>query len=144
MANERSAHPNQPPPGVTLPGTREESVSVLRRRWRKFRTLKRGGWSFLVLVGLFAVSLFNPLLINNRALVVKHEGKFYFPALAEWTTGSLHKARDLGQRAIGEADYRKLKEQYAKEGKGDWVLLPPYPYHPNESLLDDPALEGPP
>ena len=143
-ATPPSTHPNAPPPGVVLPGLREESISVLRRRWRKFRTLKRGWWSFLALVFLYAVSLLNPLLINNRALVVSHGGTLYFPALAEWTTGRLNKARDLGQRAIGEADYRKLKEQYAKEGKGDWVLMPPYPYHPNESLLEDPALEGPP
>lgn len=142
MPGETSSHPNEPPPGVTLPPSREESVSVLRRRWRKFKTLKRGWWSFLILLALYLVSLLNPLLINNRALVVKHDGEYYFPALAEWTTGKLHRAKDLGQRLIGEAQYRALKVQYEKEGKGDWVLMPPYPYGPYESLLEDPALEG--
>lgn len=139
-----SSQPNQPPPGVVVAASREESISVIRRRWRKFRSLKRGWYSFLILVTLYAISLLNPILINSRALVVSYDGKTYYPALAEWTTGKLHKAKDLGQRRIGEASYRDLQEQYEKEGKGNWVLMPPYPYSPYESLLDDPALEGPP
>jgi microcin C transport system permease protein len=137
-------HPNEPPPGVVLPASREESISVLRRRWRKFRTLKRGWWSFLVLLALYAVSLLNPLLINSRALVVSFKGELYFPALAEWCTGKLHPAKTFGQRAIGEAQYRKLQVQYEEAKGGDWVLMPPYPYHPDESLLDDPSLAGEP
>ena len=39
--------------------------------------------------------------------------------------------------AIGEPDYRALKKQFAAQGGGNWVLMPPYPYGPNESLLDD-------
>jgi microcin C transport system permease protein len=139
-----SAHPNQPPPGVVLPGPREESVSVLRRRWRRFRSLKRGWWSFLLLVGLFAVSLLNPLLINSRALVVRHNGETWYPAIAEWFTDRLYPAKLFGQRRIGEANYRELRKQYEKAGGDDWVLLPPYPFHPNESLLDEPDLQGPP
>jgi microcin C transport system permease protein len=141
-----SSHPNQPPPGVEVPETREESVSVLRRRWRKFRSLKRGWYSFVILLTLYAVSLLNPLLINNRALVVSHRGELYFPALAEWTAGKLYKRKEFGQRGIGEANYRDLKKQWeadALEGKeAGWVLMPPYPYGPNESLLREPGLKG--
>jgi len=143
-APARSSHPNQPPPGVLLPASREESVSVIRRRWRKFRTLKRGWWSFLVLLSLYAVSLLNPLLINNRALVVRFRGETFFPAISEWATGRIHPAEEFGQRIIGEADYRALARDWKAAGGGDWVVMPPYPYHPNESLLDDPGLEGPP
>ncbi len=140
----RSVHPNTPPAGLVLPGAREESLSVLRRRWRKFRSLKRGWYSFLALAGLYLVSLLTPLLINNRALAVSHGGKLFFPAVAEWFSGTRYLAEDMGQDEIGEALYRELKVQYAYEGKGDWVLMPPYPYHPNESLLGDTTLEGPP
>ena len=34
-----------------------------------------------------------------------------------------------------------MKEQFSAEGEGNWVLLPPYPYSPYESLLE---LEGVP
>ena len=37
--------------------------------------------------------------------------------------------------AFGEPDYRELKKQFDAEGKGNWVLLPPYPYSPNESIF---------
>jgi len=116
-----------------------ESVSVFQKRWRKFKSLKRGWYSFLLLSFLFLLSFANPLLVSNRALVVKYDGQFYFPAIS----GHIE-ARDLGQRAIGEARYRELKTQYDEAGGGNFVLLPPYPFHPNENLLSEPDLLGSP
>src|SRR5262245_4985077 len=140
----QTSQPNAPPPGVAAPASSEEAVSVLRRRWRKFKTLKRGWYSFLVLMGLYAISLFNPLLINSRALIVRHHGETYFPALADWALDRRYPAKEFGQRLIGEADYRKLKADDKTAAGDDWVMMPPFPYHPNESLLEDPSLEGPP
>ena len=57
-------------------GKAQKPVSVLRRRWRKFRTLKRGWYSFLLLLVLYLVSFANPLLINSRALIVKYDGQW--------------------------------------------------------------------
>ncbi len=114
-------------------------VSIFRKRWRKFRTLKRGWYSFCVLLGAFAVSFANPLLINNKALMVKHGGEYHFPVL-----GTHYEGRDFGQRVIGEAQYRQLAQQFADAGEGDFVVMPPYPFHPNESLLTDPDLPGTP
>ena len=115
------------------------SVSVLRRRWQKFRTLKRGWYSFLSLLGLYLVTFFLPLLVNSRALVVSYQGELYFPAF-----GTSYEAKVFGQRLIGEAQYRKLALQFEEAGGDDWVLMPPYPFHPNESLLSDPGLPGVP
>lgn len=133
-----SQTPNPTLPGDPLPS--EPPVSIFRKRWRKFRKIKRGWYSFLVLTGAFLMTFLNPVLINNQALVVHYEGQTYFPAFSSTT----YPAKDLGQRYIGEARYRELKEQYAKEGKGNWVIMPPYPYHPNESLLTDKNLQGSP
>ncbi len=117
-----------------------KSQSIFQKRLKKFRSFKRGYYSFLLLTGAFALSFFNPLLINNKALAVSYQGELYFPAF----TDTAYQAKDLGQRVIGEAQYRKLKRQYAEAGAGDWVLMPPYPYSPIESLLSDPDLPGPP
>jgi len=46
----------------------EEILSIQQRRWRKFRSLKRGYYSLLVLLGAYVVSMFLPLLVNNRAV----------------------------------------------------------------------------
>ena len=115
----------------------QKSLSVLQRRWRKFKTLKRGWYSLILLIVLYLLSLASPLWVNNRALIVKHQGEYYFPAIS-----GHQEARSLGQRKIGEANYRDLKKQYKKADEGDWVLLTMYPFSPTESLLR--TLEGEP
>lgn len=56
-----------------------KSESLMRKRLRKFRSLKRGYTSFLIIITLYIVSFFCPLLMNYKALVVKYNGNYYFP-----------------------------------------------------------------
>ena len=44
------------------------------RKLKRFYSIKRGYWSFLILIFAFVVSLMGQFVVNNRALVVKHEG----------------------------------------------------------------------
>jgi microcin C transport system permease protein len=108
-----------------------QSESILRKRLRKFRRLKRGYYSFLIVAIAYGISFFLPLLANNRALVVHYQGHYFFPV-----TG-YHAATEFGRQEIGEPDYRDLKKRFAAEGAGNWVLMPLYPYGPNEALLDN-------
>jgi microcin C transport system permease protein len=112
---------------------RGRSLSLFRKRLRKFRTIKRGYYSFLIIVGAYAISFFLPLLVNNDALAVGYHGRWYFPV------AKYYPASTFGQQAIGEPDYRALAETLRREGAGNWVILPPYPYSPTESLLDLPG-----
>lgn len=107
------------------------SVSLLRKRWRKFKTIKRGYYSFLIIVFLYIVSFILPAFIGKSALIVKYNNEFYFPVF------SYHPASDFNQSIPGEANYRFLKKQFQEENSGNWVLLPLYPYGPNENLLDE-------
>ena len=109
------------------------SVSIFRRRIRKFKSLRRGYYSFLILLFAYSISFILPLLINNEALIVRYHGKYYFPML------QYYPASEFGMNAIGEPNYRELKQQLAASGNGDWVLMPPYPYSATESLLDLPG-----
>ncbi len=127
---------------VTIPGpapasepTPRRSVSIFNKRWRKFRAMKRGYYSFLLIVATYMLSFLLPLLINNKPLALRYEGAYYFPLL-RYTDAS-----EFGPGAFGEPDYRTLKERFATEGGGNWVLMPLYPYSTNESLLE---LEGVP
>jgi len=102
-----------PRPGTAASGAKPFEAppqSVFRRRLAKFRRLKRGYYSFLVLIGLYLISFLNPFLINNRALIVRHEGNLYFP------TFKYYEARTFGQNILGEAKYRDLKEQLRRIG----------------------------
>jgi microcin C transport system permease protein len=118
-----------PPPVTTTP----PPESLFRKRLRKFRRLKRGYYSFLAISIAYLLSFFLPLIANNIALVVHYQGHSYFPLLR------YHRAGDFGQEAFGDPDYRALKQQLAASGQGNWVLMPPFPYGPNESLLDLPG-----
>ena len=106
----------------------EKHVSILRKRWLKFKTLKRGYYSLVVLTALYGISFFLPLLINNRALVVHYEGEYYFPSISGYIPG-----KTFGQDVPGEARYRILKAKF-KDGQDNWVLMPPYPYSPYEDI----------
>ena len=103
--------------------------SILKRRWEKFKTLKRGYYSLIILLITYGISFFLPLLINNRALIVKYNGDYYFPAFSGYVSGET-----FNQDVPGEARYRKLKNEFREDGNGNWVLLPPYPYSPFEDI----------
>ena len=124
---------------VALDGSAEEPLSVFQRRWRKFKTLKRGWYSFQILVFLYLASFLLPFIINNEAICARYQGEWYFPVF-----GSVHQARDFGQDRIGQVDWRDLQEQYYFSGTDDFVLLPPYPYDPLENLLHESNLGGEP
>jgi microcin C transport system permease protein len=113
--------------------TAPRSESIFRKRIRKFRRLKRGYYSFLLLVTAYALSLALPLLINDKPLAVRYNGRMYFPIL------SFYPASAFGMNAIGEPNYRQLREEFRKQGSGNRVLMPLYPYSPTEALLDLPG-----
>ena len=118
--------------GALAPPPPRRSISIFRKRIRKFKTLRRGYYSFVILLIAYAISFILPLLINNQALIVHYHGAYYFPIV------SYHPASQFGQVILGEPDYRALKRELASSS-GDWVLMPPYPYSATESLLDLPG-----
>ena len=48
-------------------------------RWRKFKTIKRGYYAFVILVAAYALSFFLPALVNSKALLVRYRGRTYVP-----------------------------------------------------------------
>ena len=134
--SEPAAAPTHVPPDLgasMVPPTLIEPAhaeSLFTKRFRKFRRLKRGYYSFIAVLTAYVISFFLPLIANNIALVVKYNGTYYFPF------AKYYQATQFGQTAIGEPDYRQLQRDLAVTGRGDWVLMPPIPFGPNEALLD--------
>ena len=106
----------------------QPSQSIFQKRWKKFTRLKRGYYSFWVLIILYLLSFALPVLVNNKALVVYYEGNFFFPVV------NYYSAETFDQPYFGEAHYRELAGTIQSDG---WVIMPLYPYHPNESLLNE-------
>ena len=112
------------------------SESLFRKRLRKFKRLKRGYYSFLLITAMYVFSFFLPFIMTSQPLAVKYHGQYFFPML------HFHSVTEFGAAGFGEPDYRALKKQFADAGTGDWVLMSLYPYGPNEALLD--LTESPP
>lgn len=98
------------------------------KKIKRFRQIKRGYYSFLILMFLVGLFLIGELLISNRALIVKYEGELYFPSY-----GAFHPGTDFGLPYSYETNYRDLKTLFEQQGGDNWVLLPLVPYSANEN-----------
>jgi microcin C transport system permease protein len=94
---------------------------LLRRRLRNFRANRRGFWSLWVFLALFGISLCSELMANDRPILIRYDGGFYFPiqtSYPETTFGGVFPTETVYRdptviKLIGE--------------KG-WMLWPPIPF----------------
>ncbi|MFC1745455.1 ABC transporter permease subunit [Candidatus Riflebacteria bacterium] len=56
---------------------------IFVKRVRKFQSMKRGYYAFIILVFLYILSFFNFLVVNDQALFVRFQGTKHYPALNE-------------------------------------------------------------
>jgi microcin C transport system permease protein len=98
------------------------------KKLRRFREIKRGYYSFLILAGLLLVLAFGELLVNSRALIVSYDGELFFP-----TYTGFHPGTDFGLDYSYEVNYRDLQEKFNSRAGEDWVLMPLVPYNPYEN-----------
>jgi len=97
-------------------------------KYKRFKTIKRGYYSFIILSIFIIFSLAGELFVNNRALIVKYQGSLYFP-----TYGSMLPGKTFGLEYEYETNYRELKEIFAQKKSGDFVILTPVPYNAYET-----------
>lgn len=87
---------------------------LTRKRIARFRRIKRGYYSLLILLAATFISLFSEYLANDRAILVRYQGKFYFPTFKFLDMATFGQEDDLGMNT-GEAHYARLQEDWAKE-----------------------------
>ncbi len=100
------------------------------KKIRRFRSIRLGFYSFLIISAMIVLSLFAELLVNKRALVVRYEGNTYFP-----TYGHMIPGKVFGLDYDYETDYRELSARFKAKGGGNWVVMPPVPYDAYENDL---------
>ncbi|MFZ5564484.1 MAG: ABC transporter permease, partial [Thermodesulfobacteriota bacterium] len=98
------------------------------KKIRRFRSIRRGYVSLVIFCLLVLVSLFAEVFVNNRALMVSYQGKFYFPAYGDMVPGTT-----FGLGYSYETSYRELAKKFKAEAAGNWVIMPPVPYNPYEN-----------
>ncbi|MPY72671.1 MAG: ABC transporter permease subunit [Alphaproteobacteria bacterium] len=105
---------------------------INRRRIDNFKANRRGYWSLWIFLVLFVLSMFAELIANDRPLLVRYDGQFYFPVVQfypETTFGG-----DFG----AEADYTDPYISGLIEKKG-WIVWPPIPYDSNTHIAQLPS-----
>lgn len=100
------------------------------KQFRRFRDIKRGYVSFLILLALVGVASLDTLIVGKRALMVRYEGKLYFPFVT-----NVLPATTFGLKDESETDYRELQRQFRESKSANWVVMPIVPY---DAKLDTP------
>src|SRR5688572_2466535 len=89
---------------------------ITRRRLERFRRIKRGYYSLLILGAAMVLSIFASFLAESRALLVWHQGRPYFP------TFTFYDMNTFGQEpppawGMGdlETEYLRLQREWRVE-----------------------------
>ncbi|MDR6855356.1 microcin C transport system permease protein [Variovorax guangxiensis] len=105
-------------------GATRASLSPGRRAWLRFKRNRLGFWSLVLFASMVVVSLFAEVLSTDRPLIVRYEGKTYFPVL-----------RDYSEKTFGgdfetPTDYLDpfIRERITQGG--NWAIYAPNPYGP--------------
>lgn len=133
---------------------------VTRKRLQRFRQIRRGWWSFVILSVAIVLSIFAPYLAESRALVVWYQGSLHFPTFRfiemsrfgqvpppAWSTGEIeteylrlqHEWRverfmHARERAAAGSDPAALAAADAKyPNRGHYVVMPPIPWDPYQN-----------
>lgn len=107
---------------------------VTLRRIRRFKEIKRGYYSLIILMGLAGLAALDQVVVGKEALAVKHEGKWHFPAF----NPKPFKGSDFGiegELADAPVEYRKLKIAFEEAEEGGKVIMPPIPYGSTDDTL---------
>lgn len=133
---------------------------VTRKRLQRFRQLKRGWWSFLILSTAIVLSIFAPYLAESRALVVWYQGQLHFPTFQylemsrfgqepppawstgeieteylrlqrEWETERFMHARELAAAGNDAAARAAADARYPN--RDHWVVMPLIPWDPYQN-----------
>lgn len=96
------------------------------RKFQRFKSMRRGYVSFLILMVLVVLAMLDQTLVGKRALVVKYDGSYYFPAFSQ----KIYPGKDFGLPDDRETNYRNLKEHWKQQGSDNWMLMPVIPWDP--------------
>ena len=96
-------------------------MNAFRYRFKIFKTQKRAFYALVLFIGIFILSLFAPIIANDKPLFVWYKGNAYFPILTDYTD------EFFGGSLPTYADYKDAYtiEQINKDG---FMIMPPIPF----------------
>jgi microcin C transport system permease protein len=121
------------PVGIVPPPYRFALSPLNKRRWRNFKTNRRGYWSLWIFLVLFVVTLCAEFIANDKPLYVSYAGKSYFPVFFTYPETT------FGGDFETAADYRDPFLQKLIADKGGHMIWPPIRYSYDTHNLDLPT-----
>jgi microcin C transport system permease protein len=111
---------------------------LTRRRLDSFGRNRRGFWSLWIFLAVFLVTLFAEFIANDRPIVVRFEGAWYFPVFTDYPETT------FGGEFPTAADYHDPAVQKLILAKG-WMIWPliPFSYDTINYDLPSPAPSPP-
>ena len=115
------------PPSLPFPKGAQQKIKHLspsKRAWQRFKRNRLGLWSLVLFSVMLFLSLFAEVVSNDRPLVVRFNGQFYFPIATTFPE------KTFGGDFETPTDFLDpfIREQLSK---GDnWVIYAPNPYGP--------------
>jgi len=133
---------------------------ITSRRLQRFRKIKRGYYSLLILLAATILSVFAPFLAESRALLVIYNDKVYFPTFEYYTADTFGQKPPAGWTTSDlETEYLRLKHEWQAErllyargasqagpdqarramvaakypDRNNFVIMPPIPWDPYQS-----------
>lgn len=98
------------------------------RKLKRFREIRRGYSSLLILLTLLLLSAFAELLVNERAIAVRYQGDWSFPTYGDVELGWRYGL--VGPLANQPVNYRALQRRFQAEDGNNLVIMPPIPWGP--------------
>jgi microcin C transport system permease protein len=125
---------NNPPaalgPNPIRAGTLEEgaavsqSLSPSRRAWQRFRRNRLGFSSLVLFCALVLMSLLAEVVSNDRPLLLKYEGHYYFPIV------TVYPEKTFGGDFETATDYLDPFIRDKLSAGSNWAIYAPNPYGP--------------
>ena len=91
-------------------------------RWSRFKSNRLGYWSLWIFSILFGFSLCAELIANDKPLVVRYEGQFYFPMIQN------HPETVFGGDFATPTDFLDPDIKKNITQGSNWAIYPPIPY----------------
>lgn len=100
----------------------EKLSPIAQRRIKNFISNRRAFVSLWIFLSLFTISLFAEFIANDKPLIIRYKGRFYFPIFKAYPE------TEFGGEFNSEADYRDPFVQDLIKNRGGWMIWPVIPY----------------
>lgn len=106
---------------------------IARKRWARFRALRRAWFSLVALTALFLISCGAEFICNREPLAVRYQGRWYFPSFRFYPED-----RFTGNGNLTRPDYKRIAADPAfRAQSGNRMIFAPIPFGPDEIIRPD-------